>query len=195
MCRSVCDTLLMLMFHSLYACKSHHERPTLVPGQKTLECCVSRQSELLLTAVTGIGWSRLSACSSSSQKLTSSFRQFPPFLLCPSSIVAYQPAGDNSHSFEAMALLKSFGIFLGVFSGSFALGVATGVMTALISSHLCITGGGGDLTLQLHRERALPGLNLNSPWSSRDQVYQAERFPPAGDGPVLPHVLEHLPVS
>eukprot|EP00064_Thunnus_orientalis_P007275 superscaffoldBa00000796_g7295 len=44
----------------------------------------------------------------------------------PRSIVAYQPAGDNSHSFEAMALLKSFGIFLGVFSGSFALGVATG---------------------------------------------------------------------
>lgn len=58
-------------------------------------------------------------------------------LFCPyfSSIVAYQPTGDNSHSFEAMALLKSFGIFLGVFSGSFALGVATGVMTALISSH------------------------------------------------------------
>uniref|UniRef100_A0A3B5AKK5 Sodium/hydrogen exchanger 6-like n=1 Tax=Stegastes partitus TaxID=144197 RepID=A0A3B5AKK5_9TELE len=49
-----------------------------------------------------------------------------------SSIVAYQPAGDNSHSFEAMAMLKSFGIFLGVFSGSFALGVATGVMTAFI---------------------------------------------------------------
>uniref|UniRef100_A0A8D0AQ14 Solute carrier family 9 member 6b n=1 Tax=Sander lucioperca TaxID=283035 RepID=A0A8D0AQ14_SANLU len=45
------------------------------------------------------------------------------------SIAAYQPAGDNSHSFEAMAMLKSFGIFLGVFSGSFALGVATGVMT------------------------------------------------------------------
>ncbi|XP_070838868.1 sodium/hydrogen exchanger 6-like isoform X1 [Chaetodon trifascialis] len=51
----------------------------------------------------------------------------------PRSIVAYQPAGDNSHSFEAMALLKSFGIFLGVFSGSFALGVATGVMTALVT--------------------------------------------------------------
>lgn len=50
-----------------------------------------------------------------------------------SSIVAYQPTGDNSHSFEAMAMLKSFGIFLGVFSGSFALGVATGVVTALIS--------------------------------------------------------------
>ncbi|CAG11731.1 unnamed protein product [Tetraodon nigroviridis] len=54
-------------------------------------------------------------------------------IVLSSSIVAYQPAGDNSHSFEATALLKSFGIFLGVFSGSFALGVATGVMTALIS--------------------------------------------------------------
>ncbi|CAK6964676.1 sodium/hydrogen exchanger 6a [Scomber scombrus] len=50
-----------------------------------------------------------------------------------SSIVAYQPVGDNSHSFEVMAMLKSFGVFLGVFSGSFALGVATGVVTALIS--------------------------------------------------------------
>ncbi|CAK6957236.1 sodium/hydrogen exchanger 6-like [Scomber scombrus] len=50
-------------------------------------------------------------------------------IVLSSSIVAYQPTGDNSHSFEAMALLKSFGIFLGVFSGSFALGVATGVMT------------------------------------------------------------------
>uniref|UniRef100_A0A674PIR8 Sodium/hydrogen exchanger n=1 Tax=Takifugu rubripes TaxID=31033 RepID=A0A674PIR8_TAKRU len=46
-----------------------------------------------------------------------------------SSIVAYQPQGDNSHTFEVMALLKSFGMFLGVFSGSFALGVATGVVT------------------------------------------------------------------
>lgn len=50
------------------------------------------------------------------------------------SIVAYQPQGDNSHTFEVMAMLKSFGMFLGVFSGSFALGVATGVVTALISS-------------------------------------------------------------
>uniref|UniRef100_A0A8C6KL25 Sodium/hydrogen exchanger n=1 Tax=Nothobranchius furzeri TaxID=105023 RepID=A0A8C6KL25_NOTFU len=50
-----------------------------------------------------------------------------------SSIVAYQPQGDNSHTFEVMALLKSFGMFLGVFSGSFSLGVATGVVTALIS--------------------------------------------------------------
>uniref|UniRef100_A0A665UCN7 Sodium/hydrogen exchanger n=1 Tax=Echeneis naucrates TaxID=173247 RepID=A0A665UCN7_ECHNA len=57
-------------------------------------------------------------------------------IVLSSSIVAYQPAGDNSHSFEAMAMLKSFGIFLGVFSGSFALGVATGVMTALISFHM-----------------------------------------------------------
>uniref|UniRef100_A0A3B4A750 Sodium/hydrogen exchanger n=1 Tax=Periophthalmus magnuspinnatus TaxID=409849 RepID=A0A3B4A750_9GOBI len=50
-------------------------------------------------------------------------------IVLSSSIVAYQPAGDNSHSFEAMAMLKSFGVFLGVFSGSFALGVATGVVT------------------------------------------------------------------
>ncbi|XP_017263963.1 sodium/hydrogen exchanger 6a [Kryptolebias marmoratus] len=50
-----------------------------------------------------------------------------------SSIVAYQPQGDNSHTFEAMALLKSFGMFLGVFSGSFSLGVATGVVTALVT--------------------------------------------------------------
>ncbi|TNN64233.1 Sodium/hydrogen exchanger 6 [Liparis tanakae] len=43
-------------------------------------------------------------------------------IVLSSSIVAYQPAGDNSHSFEALAMLKSFGVFLGVFSGSFALG-------------------------------------------------------------------------
>ncbi|XP_034037595.1 sodium/hydrogen exchanger 6a [Thalassophryne amazonica] len=50
-----------------------------------------------------------------------------------SSIVAYQPQGDNSHTFEVMAMLKSFGMFIGVFSGSFALGVATGVVTALVT--------------------------------------------------------------
>ncbi|KAM3866790.1 sodium/hydrogen exchanger 6a isoform 2-T2 [Diretmus argenteus] len=50
-----------------------------------------------------------------------------------SSIVAYQPQGDNSHTFEVMAVLKSFGMFLGVFSGSFALGVATGIVTALVT--------------------------------------------------------------
>ncbi|XP_026081385.1 sodium/hydrogen exchanger 6-like [Carassius auratus] len=54
-------------------------------------------------------------------------------LVLSSSIVAYQPEGDNTHTFEAMAMLKSFGIFLGVFSGSFALGVATGVVTALVT--------------------------------------------------------------
>ncbi|KAM3842994.1 sodium/hydrogen exchanger 6-like [Diretmus argenteus] len=54
-------------------------------------------------------------------------------IVLSSSIVAYQPTGDNSHSFEATALLKSFGVFLGVFSGSFALGVATGVMTAFVT--------------------------------------------------------------
>ncbi|KAL0974127.1 hypothetical protein UPYG_G00216010 [Umbra pygmaea] len=43
-----------------------------------------------------------------------------------SSIVSYQPEGDNNHTFEVVAVVKSFGVFLGVFSGSFALGVATG---------------------------------------------------------------------
>ncbi|KAG7272027.1 hypothetical protein CRUP_004186 [Coryphaenoides rupestris] len=47
------------------------------------------------------------------------------------SIVSYQPKGDNSHSFEAMAMLKSFGIFVAVFSGSFLLGVATGLFELL----------------------------------------------------------------
>ncbi|XP_069049794.1 sodium/hydrogen exchanger 6a isoform X2 [Lepisosteus oculatus] len=54
-------------------------------------------------------------------------------IVLSSSIVAYQPAGDNSHTFEVTAMLKSFGVFLGVFSGSFALGAATGVVTALVT--------------------------------------------------------------
>ncbi|XP_035017809.1 sodium/hydrogen exchanger 6a [Hippoglossus stenolepis] len=54
-------------------------------------------------------------------------------LVLSSSIVAYQPEGDNSHTFDVVAILKSFGVFLGVFSGSFALGVATGVVTALVT--------------------------------------------------------------
>ncbi|KAK6473727.1 sodium/hydrogen exchanger 6-like [Huso huso] len=54
-------------------------------------------------------------------------------IVLSSSIVAYQPAGDNNHTFDVSAVFKSFGIFLGIFSGSFALGAATGVMTALIS--------------------------------------------------------------
>ncbi|KFQ79093.1 Sodium/hydrogen exchanger 6, partial [Phaethon lepturus] len=53
-----------------------------------------------------------------------------------SSIVAYQPAGDNSHTFDVTAMFKSIGIFLGIFSGSFAMGAATGVVTALISFFL-----------------------------------------------------------
>ncbi|XP_043913241.1 sodium/hydrogen exchanger 6 [Protopterus annectens] len=54
-------------------------------------------------------------------------------IVLSSSIVAYQPAGDNSHTFDVLAVLKSFGIFLGVFSGSFALGAATGVVTSLVT--------------------------------------------------------------
>ncbi|GAB1302797.1 Sodium/hydrogen exchanger [Apodemus speciosus] len=50
-----------------------------------------------------------------------------------SSIVAYQPAGDNSHTFDVTAMFKSIGIFLGIFSGSFAMGAATGVVTALVT--------------------------------------------------------------
>uniref|UniRef100_A0A8C1TJQ1 Sodium/hydrogen exchanger n=1 Tax=Cyprinus carpio TaxID=7962 RepID=A0A8C1TJQ1_CYPCA len=54
-------------------------------------------------------------------------------IVLSSSIVAYQPEGDNRHTFDGSALLKSLGVFLGVFSGSFAMGAATGVMTALVT--------------------------------------------------------------
>ncbi|XP_040298027.1 sodium/hydrogen exchanger 6 [Bufo bufo] len=54
-------------------------------------------------------------------------------IVLSSSIVAYQPAGDNSHTFDITAMLKSVGMFLGVFSGSFAMGAATGVLTALVT--------------------------------------------------------------
>ncbi|ROL54363.1 Sodium/hydrogen exchanger 6 [Anabarilius grahami] len=54
-------------------------------------------------------------------------------IVLSSSIVAYQPEGDNRHTFDGSALLKSLGIFLGFFSGSFAMGAATGVMTALVT--------------------------------------------------------------
>uniref|UniRef100_A0A673HZS1 Sodium/hydrogen exchanger n=1 Tax=Sinocyclocheilus rhinocerous TaxID=307959 RepID=A0A673HZS1_9TELE len=54
-------------------------------------------------------------------------------IILSSSIVAYQPEGDNRHTFDGSALLKSLGVFLGVFSGSFAMGAATGVMTALVT--------------------------------------------------------------
>ncbi|XP_053555242.1 sodium/hydrogen exchanger 6 [Bombina bombina] len=54
-------------------------------------------------------------------------------IVLSSSIVAYQPAGDNSHTFDITAMFKSIGIFLGIFSGSFAMGAATGVVTALVT--------------------------------------------------------------
>ncbi|KAM4021023.1 LOW QUALITY PROTEIN: sodium/hydrogen exchanger 6 [Anomaloglossus baeobatrachus] len=53
-------------------------------------------------------------------------------IVLSSSIVAYQ-RGDNSHTFDITAMLKSVGMFLGVFSGSFAMGAATGVLTALVT--------------------------------------------------------------
>ncbi|CAM4626055.1 unnamed protein product [Leuciscus chuanchicus] len=54
-------------------------------------------------------------------------------IVLSSSIVAYQPAGANTHTFDASAFFKSVGVFLGIFSGSFAMGAVTGVVTALIS--------------------------------------------------------------
>uniref|UniRef100_A0A8C4SPB4 Solute carrier family 9 member 7 n=1 Tax=Erpetoichthys calabaricus TaxID=27687 RepID=A0A8C4SPB4_ERPCA len=50
-------------------------------------------------------------------------------IVLSSSIVAYQPTGENSHSFDAAAFFKSVGVFLGIFSGSFAMGAVTGVVT------------------------------------------------------------------
>ncbi|XP_068107072.1 sodium/hydrogen exchanger 6 isoform X2 [Hyperolius riggenbachi] len=54
-------------------------------------------------------------------------------IVLSSSIVAYQPAGDNTHTFDITAMFKSVGIFLGIFSGSFAMGAATGIVTALVT--------------------------------------------------------------
>ncbi|KAF4026800.1 hypothetical protein G4228_019542 [Cervus hanglu yarkandensis] len=53
-------------------------------------------------------------------------------IVLSSSIVAYQPAGDNSHTFDVTAMFKSIGIFLGIFSGSFAMGAATGVIAIFL---------------------------------------------------------------
>ncbi|KAM4574263.1 LOW QUALITY PROTEIN: sodium/hydrogen exchanger 7 [Fundulus diaphanus] len=58
-------------------------------------------------------------------------------IVLSSSIMAYQPAGANTHMFDASAFFKSVGIFLGIFSGSFVMGAATGVFTALISFPVC----------------------------------------------------------
>lgn len=54
-------------------------------------------------------------------------------IVLSSSIVAYQPSGENSHKFDASALFKSIGVFIGIFSGSFLMGAATGVVTALVT--------------------------------------------------------------
>ncbi|KAJ7310416.1 hypothetical protein JRQ81_007330 [Phrynocephalus forsythii] len=54
-------------------------------------------------------------------------------IVLSSSIVAYQPAGDNSHTFDVTAMFKSIGVFLGIFSGSFAMGAATGVLLLSLS--------------------------------------------------------------
>ncbi|XP_062854224.1 sodium/hydrogen exchanger 7 [Trichomycterus rosablanca] len=54
-------------------------------------------------------------------------------IVLSSSIVAYQPTGTNTHTFDASAFFKSVGIFLGIFSGSFAMGAVTGVVTALVT--------------------------------------------------------------
>ncbi|KAM9482574.1 sodium/hydrogen exchanger 7 isoform 1-T1 [Clarias gariepinus] len=54
-------------------------------------------------------------------------------IVLSSSIVAYQPSGANTHTFDASAFFKSVGIFLGIFSGSFAMGAVTGVVTALVT--------------------------------------------------------------
>ncbi|KAI1234859.1 hypothetical protein IHE44_0003243 [Lamprotornis superbus] len=58
-------------------------------------------------------------------------------IVLSSSIVAYQPAGDNSHTFDVTAMFKSIGIFLGIFSGSFAMGAATGVCLSKLSLTIC----------------------------------------------------------
>ncbi|XP_063057600.1 sodium/hydrogen exchanger 7 isoform X2 [Engraulis encrasicolus] len=54
-------------------------------------------------------------------------------IVLSSSIVAYQPSGANTHTFDAAAFFKSVGVFLGIFSGSFAMGAVTGVGTALVT--------------------------------------------------------------
>ncbi|NXR01822.1 SL9A7 protein, partial [Sagittarius serpentarius] len=54
-------------------------------------------------------------------------------IVLSSSIVAYQPTGENTHAFDAAAFFKSVGVFLGIFSGSFMMGAVTGVVTALMT--------------------------------------------------------------
>ncbi|KAG8137422.1 hypothetical protein E2320_004661, partial [Naja naja] len=56
-------------------------------------------------------------------------------IVLSSSIVSYQPTGENAHAFDAAAFFKSVGVFLGIFSGSFMMGVATGVVTKFTKLH------------------------------------------------------------
>uniref|UniRef100_A0A803U1M3 Sodium/hydrogen exchanger n=1 Tax=Anolis carolinensis TaxID=28377 RepID=A0A803U1M3_ANOCA len=60
-------------------------------------------------------------------------------IVLSSSIVAYQPAGDNSHTFDVTAMFKSIGIFLGIFSGSFAMGAATVFLFLFLNFSLHVT--------------------------------------------------------
>ncbi|CAI9548220.1 unnamed protein product, partial [Staurois parvus] len=54
-------------------------------------------------------------------------------IVLSSSIVAYQPTGENMHTFDAAAFFKSVGVFVGIFSGSFAMGVCTGVLVGNVT--------------------------------------------------------------
>ncbi|XP_055797194.1 sodium/hydrogen exchanger 7 isoform X2 [Salvelinus fontinalis] len=54
-------------------------------------------------------------------------------IVLSSSIVAYQPAGASTHTFDVTAFFKSVGVFLGIFSGSFAMGAVTGVLTTIVT--------------------------------------------------------------
>ncbi|KAK7888757.1 hypothetical protein WMY93_024317 [Mugilogobius chulae] len=71
-------------------------------------------------------------------------------IVLSSSIVAYQPSGANTHKFDASALFKSVGVFLGIFSGSFVMGAATGVVTALISFKYMFPDEGNNRFTKLH---------------------------------------------
>ncbi|KTF83170.1 hypothetical protein cypCar_00024597 [Cyprinus carpio] len=56
-------------------------------------------------------------------------------IVLSSSIMAYQPAGANTHTFDASAFFKSVGIFLGIFSGSFAMGVVAVLFCGITQAH------------------------------------------------------------
>ncbi|PWA18808.1 hypothetical protein CCH79_00005672 [Gambusia affinis] len=111
-----------------------------------------------------------------------------------SSIVAYQPQGDNSHTFEAMALLKSLGMFLGVFSGSFSLGVATGINECQLKdddSDLILTDGDisltyGDITVSTDATGARTSDGLATDDLDRELAYGDHELVMRGTRLVLP---------